>query len=177
MLATPPAAVASAWNAVESAFLPFVVPRPDANAVHSPNFAGPLTSGPWLLGVAVVLAGVLSTTVDPVVEVGAPVVAVVCGWSPAAVGRDPEDTATAIPPPSPVTAATVRTARAAGRCRSTETSKAAARGRLGCGERSRALARYTATDVDRAEKPLSRVGFFLFAKTLRAWVGQFKDGP
>jgi hypothetical protein len=26
------------------------------------------------------------------------------------------------------------------------------------------------------EKPLSRVGSFLFAETLRAWVGQLEDG-
>lgn len=39
MLETPPAAIASAWNAVESALSPLVVPRPDAYAVHSPNFA------------------------------------------------------------------------------------------------------------------------------------------
>jgi hypothetical protein len=26
-------------------------------------------------------------------------------------------------------------------------------------------------------KGLSRVGFYLFAETLRAWVGRLKDGP
>jgi hypothetical protein len=33
----------------------------------------------------------------------------------------------------------------------------------------------SAVNATPAIQPLSRVGFFLFAKTLRAWVGQLKE--
>jgi hypothetical protein len=68
MLATPPAAVASAWKAVELALLPLVAPWPDAKAVHSPNFAGPVASGPGLPDGVGVFAGVGSAAAGAIVD-------------------------------------------------------------------------------------------------------------
>jgi hypothetical protein len=35
----------------------------------------------------------------------------------------------------------------------------------------------TVSSITPCPRSLSRAGFFLFAETLRAWVGQLKDGP
>jgi len=123
MLAAPPAAVAKAWNAVESALSPLVTPSPDEYAVHSPNFAGPVASGPAPFDAPVALVGgVVSSTAGAADVVGGRVVLVVWGWSPAAMGKEPVEAATAMPPPRPTTVAAARTAMVAWRCPNTVTS-------------------------------------------------------